>query len=233
MIHVLKKKNVTDVSTYKPQCELKDDGRIAISKRIYCGYVRELIKCDRGQKAFYESVPCSNVMWMSEWYYCLLCISDVNLIYPRTPCLLVSLLIIWWFIFIGLSVRMIELCLSVNLCVSCLFVFFLWKTNKQTSKRRTNKVPSSPLGSQNPSDSDPTTRMKTQERIIFSLRKTYEILMMMMMMMMMMMIIIIYMPYIYHIRRSPMQVMWEGSWERCTCTGWMFLPGTNQVPIQA
>ena len=89
MIHVLKKKNVTDVSTYKPQCELKDDGRIAISKRIYCGYVRELIKCNRGQKAFYESVPCSNVMWMSEWYYCVLCISDVNVISPRTPCLLV------------------------------------------------------------------------------------------------------------------------------------------------
>ena len=39
--------------------------------------------------------------------------------------------------------------------------------------------------------------MKNQERIIFSLRKTYEILMMMMMMMMMI-IIIIYMPYIYH-----------------------------------
>ena len=77
---------------------------------------------------------------------------------------------------------MIELCLSVNLCV---FV-----KNKQTNKQKTNKVPSSPLGSQNPSGSDPTTRMKTQESIIFSLRKTYEILILMMMMMMMMMMII-------------------------------------------
>ena len=103
---------------------------------------------------------------------------------------------------------MIEVCLSVNLCVSCLFVFFLWKTNKQTSKRKTNKVPPSPLGSQNPSDSDPTKRMKNQERIIFSLRKTYEILMMMMMMMMM---IIIYMPYIYH---SPTAKSYAGYVER-------------------
>ena len=30
-----------------------------------------------------------------------------------------------------------------------------------------------------------------------------------------------------HLLQSPMQFMWEGSWERCTCTGWMFLPGTN------
>ena len=55
-----------------------------------------------------------------------------------------------------------------------MFVCFFFVKNKQTSKRKTNKVPSSPLGSQNPSDSDPTTRMKNQERIIFSLIKTYE-----------------------------------------------------------
>ena len=33
-----------------------------------------------------------------------------------------------------------------------------------------------------------------------------------------------------HRRRSSMQVMWEGSWECCTYTGW--LPGTNKVPIR-
>ena len=58
-----------------------------------------------------------------------------------------------------------------------LMVYFFVK-NKQT-----NKVPSSPLGSQNLSASDPTTRMKNQERIIFSL----------MQMMMMVIIIIIIM----------------------------------------